>query len=80
MTSRFARLLERRRAAILVVSAIVVAGSAVLAVGLPLRGGFADLLPDATPSVRALHVLERRVPSFGTILVAAESDDAALPT
>src|SRR5262249_26827235 len=78
--SAYARWIDRRRRGVLAASALVAVAAGWLAARLPLRGDFAELLPEGSPSVRALRELAARVPSFGTILVVAESDDAALRT
>lgn len=75
---RLARWIDRRRRTILAASVLVLAAAGWLAARLPIRGDFSHLLPADTPSVQALRVLEARVPSFGTIMVTAESADAML--
>src|SRR5262249_28063929 len=75
--TRYVSWLAHRRRAILLASLVIAAIATALTAALPLRGEFSALLPADTPSVRALHVLEPRGPSFGTILVAAEARDAA---
>ncbi|HKA91613.1 MAG TPA: MMPL family transporter, partial [Haliangiales bacterium] len=73
-----ARWIDRRRVAILSASVAILAAAGWLAARLPIRGDFSHLLPADTPSVQALRLLEARVPSFGTIMVTAESGDRAL--
>jgi hypothetical protein len=73
---RLARWIDRRRRAILLASVAILAGAGWLASHLPILGDFSHLLPADTPSVQALHLLEARVPSFGTIMVVAEGADA----
>ncbi len=74
---RFARWIERRRVAILIVSLLVLAAAGAVAARMPIRSDISHLLPPETPSVVALRELERRLPSSGTILVVAESEDPA---
>jgi predicted RND superfamily exporter protein len=75
---RLAGWIDRRRRWILAASLAVVLGAGWLASRLPILGDFSHLLPPDTPSVQALRLLEARIPSFGTIMVVAESADPAL--
>ena len=74
---RFARWIDRRRVAILIASLVVLVAAGALAARIPIRSDISHLLPPDTPSVVALRELERRLPSSGTILVVAESEDPA---
>jgi len=74
---RLAGWIDRRRREILIVSLVVLVGAGFLARRLPIRSDITHLLPPTTPSVVALHQLEARVPTFGTILVVAEGKDPA---
>jgi uncharacterized protein len=74
---RLAGWIDRRRREILIVSLVVLVAAGFLARRLPIRSDITHLLPPTTPSVVALHQLEARIPTFGTILVVAEGKDPA---
>jgi predicted RND superfamily exporter protein len=72
---RLAEWIDRRRIVILVVSALIAAAGALLAVGLPVHTDLSYLLPPSADSVKQLRALEKRATVFGTVMIGIESDD-----
>lgn len=77
---RWAEWSDRHRWPLLLGSLLVALVGGLLAARLPVYGDFSWLLPPDVRSVRDLRTLSERVSSLGTLLVAVESDDAALRT
>jgi predicted RND superfamily exporter protein len=77
--ARYVSWIQRRQVEILAIS-LVVTGFAIYltAFHLPLHADFSHLLPQDAPSVRDLHLLEKRVTSQDTLLVIVEADDPAV--
>ncbi|MBF5044570.1 MMPL family transporter [Aggregicoccus sp. 17bor-14] len=77
---RWATWLDTNRVRVLAVSVVLVLLCGWLSSRLPVYGDFSWLLPPDAKSVRDLRALQQRVSSLGTLLIAVESDDAALRT
>src|SRR5262245_8801050 len=74
----YARWVDRRRWHVLTLSALLSAGSLILALSLPLEADLAQLLPESERSVKDLKVLEGRTRVLGTMMAAVMSTDARL--
>jgi predicted RND superfamily exporter protein len=75
LLNRYASFLSRQPARVLLLAALLTAGSVLCASRLELRSNFEELLPDSYRSVQDLHRLVGRVGGLGSLVVAVECDD-----
>ncbi len=68
----------RRPLVVLLVAALTILPSVLLALRLELRTGFSELLPDTSPSVVEHRRVSQRLAGVSTLSIAAESNDTEL--
>ena len=73
---RLAELQMRRPWTLLLLAALLVAGSLVLALRLEIKPGFEALLPESRPSVVELERVKEHTTGVSTIMVVLEGDDS----
>jgi predicted RND superfamily exporter protein len=76
-SDQYARWIDSRRHAILAAGGLLAAAGAALALQLPLRADFSNLLPPQERSVRDLERIEHRTQALGLVLVALSSPETA---